>query len=64
MAHKIELKVTVTLERESGKFASRLDMIEALIELVEGQLDGEQLLGIGVDADSNYYITGAYVEEM
>lgn len=57
MAHTISLTVTFTLEREEGKFASRSDMADALIELVESSLDGEAIYGLGADADSTYEIT-------
>ena len=63
MAHNFTLKVSVELNRVSGKFASRDEMLEALIGMVEGADEG-QVDGIGADGESNYTIDMWEVEEL
>jgi hypothetical protein len=50
-------RIEVEIERESGKFASREEIGEKLIEAIE-QAD---LSGLGADGDSEYVISGADV---
>lgn len=62
MAHAFTFTVRVELERESGKFASRDEMAEAIIEMLEGADEGS-IYGIGADGDSTYNTTSWEVEE-
>jgi hypothetical protein len=62
MAHVLKFTVTVTLDRESGKFAPRDDMAEALISELEGA-DPGYVSGIGADGDSEYVVSSWEVEE-
>lgn len=63
MAHTFEFKITVTLERDQGKFASREEMSEALIAELEGA-DPGGVYGIGADGSSDYSVTDFTVEEV
>ena len=62
MAHTFEFKITVTLERTTGKFASRDEMAEALIAELDNDPGG--IYGIGADGASEYDVTEFTVEEM
>lgn len=62
MAHKFTFSVTVDLEREEGKFASRDEMAEAIIEWLEGADEGA-IYGIGADGESTYNTVSWEVEE-
>lgn len=62
MAHKFTFTVTVEVEREEGKFASREEMAEAIIEWLESADEGS-IDGIGADAESTYTTTLWEVEE-
>ena len=62
MSHKFTFTVTVELEREQGKFASRDEMGETLIEWLEGADEGA-IYGIGADGESNYNTITWDVEE-
>jgi hypothetical protein len=62
MAHHFTFTVTVELERESGKFASRDEMAESIIGEIES-MDPGYVSGIGADGDSEYQITNWEVEE-
>lgn len=62
MAHTFEFKITVTLERTQGKFASRDEMSEALMSELEGA-DPGGVYGIGADGNSDYEVTDFSVEQ-
>lgn len=62
MAHTFTLTVNVELQRTQGKFASRDDMIGALIEELEG-MDPGSIYGLGADGDSEYEVTSWTVDE-
>ncbi|MGB3414052.1 MAG: hypothetical protein WBA28_04990 [Microbacteriaceae bacterium] len=62
MAHTIRLTIEVVLERSQGKFASRDEMTEALIDEIE-QSDPGTLYGLGADGESEYEIVEWNVEE-
>lgn len=61
MAHRFTFTVEVELERTEGKFASRDEMAEAIIDMLEGAEDG--VYGIGSDGDSNYEVSNWEVSE-
>lgn len=63
MAHTFEFKITVTLERSTGKFAARDEMAEAIISELEGA-DPGGVYGIGADGASDYEVTDFQVEEL
>lgn len=60
------MKITLIVEAEvahvTGKFASRDELTDALIENIEDADDGE-IVGVGVDQDSEYSITSWSVSE-
>jgi hypothetical protein len=56
MAHVLKLQIEVTLERTEGKFASRSEMAEALVNELEG-MDPGSLYGLGANSESTYDIT-------
>ncbi len=62
MAHTFTFTVTVTLERESGKFAPRDEMADELISWLENADEGS-VSGIGADGDSEYTVTSWEVVE-
>ncbi len=62
MAHKFTLTVEVEVERTEGKFASREEMAEALIEALE-QADPGELYGLGADGMSTYQVNSFEVSE-
>jgi len=62
MAHKFTFTVSVELEREEGKFASREEMADAIREWLEGADEGA-IYGIGADGDSTYNTTSWEVDE-
>lgn len=57
MTHRIRVTIDVELERIQGKFASRSEMAEAIIDELEGA-DPGSIYGIGADADSDYEVVG------
>jgi hypothetical protein len=57
-----EFLVRVELERESGKFASRDDIAERLLESIEAADPGE-IDGVGADGESVYTIVEWSVDE-
>lgn len=63
MAHRFTFTIEVTLERESGKFASRDEMADALVDVLE-QADPGTVDGIGSDGDSYYTVSDFTVEEV
>lgn len=62
MAHTFEFKVTVTVERVTGKFASRDEISEAIMSELEGA-DPGYLSGLGTDGSSDYETTDFTVED-
>ena len=62
MAHRFTFTVTVELEREAGKFASRDEISAALIEWLESADEGV-VDGIGADGESSYTTISWEVEE-
>lgn len=54
--------VTVELNRESGKFASREELAEQLTEALESANPGS-VDGVGADSDSTYAVDDWSVEE-
>lgn len=62
MAHHFEFNVSVSLERLEGKFASRSDMEDALVEIIEGYIDGEVLDGLGSDGETSYEVSDFSVD--
>lgn len=62
MAHKFTFTVEVEVERTEGKFASRDEMSEAIIDNVRDSDPGE-LYGLGADGASTYEVTSWEVEE-
>ena len=52
---KFSFTVEVEVERESGKFASREEIIEALTEAIEGA-NPDVVDGVGADGDSVYNV--------
>lgn len=56
MAHRFKFTVEVTLERSEGKFASRDEMIEAIVEWLD-QANQDSIQGIGPDSDSSYDVS-------
>jgi Arc/MetJ-type ribon-helix-helix transcriptional regulator len=63
MTIQIELKVIVTLEHVTGKFASRDDMIEKLIEELEGA-ELSSLDDLGEDGATSYEVASWEIEEI
>lgn len=55
--------VTVEVERVTGKFASRVEIQEALVEAIEQGAYDAALDGIGADGESEYEVTAAFVNE-
>lgn len=62
MAHKFTITVEVEVERLEGKFASRDEMAEAIIEAIDGA-NPYDLSGLGADGDSTYDVTNWEVWE-
>lgn len=62
MAMTFEFKVTVTVERVSGKFASRDEISEALMAELEGA-EPYGVSGLGADGMSEYETSDFTVEE-
>lgn len=62
MALRFAFTVTVEIERESGKFASREEIAEVLIEWLESADQGT-VDGIGADGESSYSTTSWEVDE-
>jgi hypothetical protein len=53
---EFEFTVKVTVERESGKFASRDEIAEELRQAIE-YADPGSVSGVGADGDSEYAVT-------
>jgi hypothetical protein len=62
MSHHFKFTVTVELDRESGKFASRDEMAEQITDALESA-DPGYVSGIGAYGDSEYSVTDWTVEE-
>lgn len=62
MAHSFTLTVHVELVRESGKFASRDEMFDAIRDTLEGA-DPGSIDGIGADGESYYNVESWEVDE-
>lgn len=62
MAHTFSFTITAIVERESGKFASRDEIADEIINELEGA-DPGYVSGIGADGDSEYTIIDWTVEE-
>lgn len=64
MAHTFTFKVTVTVERQQGKFASRDDIVDILTSEIQSGAEGASISGIGADGDSEYEVTDVDVMEI
>lgn len=62
MAHTFVFTVTVEVERDSGKFASRDDIAEQLRDELE-RADPGTVSGVGADGSSEYTVTRFEVED-
>lgn len=62
MGHRFTFTVSVELSRESGKFAGRDEMAEALRDAIESA-DPGSVDGIGADGDSTYNVDDWTVDE-
>lgn len=58
---KIRVMVEVEVDRVTGKFASKDDVVEAIAEEIEGAISGLSLDGLGADGDSEYEVTDVSV---
>lgn len=54
--------VTVSLRRESGKFASRQEIADEIIDRLQ-EAANEDVDGVGADGDSTYVVDDCSVEE-
>ena len=62
MAHRFTFTVHVELEHQSGKFVTREEMAEELLDWLENADQGS-LDGIGADGESTYETTTWEVDE-
>jgi hypothetical protein len=62
MAHTFEFIVRVSVDRDSGKFASRDEIAEQLRDAIEGA-DPGSVSGVGADGDSEYSVGDWTVED-
>lgn len=60
---RVKIEVEVELEFQSGKFAPRDEVVDQLVEAIEGADPGE-VSGIGADGDSSYGVVGWDVTEV
>jgi len=58
----LQFMVTVELRKESGKFAPREELVDAVREQIE-QAAGEGVDGVGADGESVYVVDDLLVEE-
>lgn len=58
---RIEVTVSVEVERVQGKFAPKDDIEAAVIEAIEGA-NPDTISGVGADGDSEYQVTDWVVE--
>lgn len=63
MTHKIIIETTFEVEREEGKFASREEIAEGLIDAVREMLDEHVLYGLGAEGTSSYRVSDMESEE-
>lgn len=63
MAHTFRFVVEVELSRESGKFAARDEMADAIRDAIESA-DPGSVDGIGADGDSTYTVERFDVDEL
>lgn len=61
---QFEFTVTIEVERESGKFASRDEISEAIGDALGDAVDSIDLDGIGPDGESVYVVSDSNVEEI
>jgi hypothetical protein len=54
-SHHFTVTVRVELSRESGKFASREEMLEAIVDELDN-VDPGQFDGLGADGESTYIV--------
>ena len=59
---QFSFSITVEVDRESGKFASREEIRDAIREALESADPGE-VFGVGADGDSTYTVTDWSVAE-
>lgn len=64
MAHHFSFTVDVTVERISGKFATRSDIADAIREALESGANDAYVSGIGDDGNSEYEVTDVTVDEV
>jgi hypothetical protein len=60
---RLEYRVTVEIERLQGKFASKDEITEAILEEIRGA-NPDSIDGLGADGTSEYEITDWDVEEV
>ena len=63
MSHEFTFVVTVTVDRVSGKFASRDEMAEPMIAALTEAIGSVDLTGLGVDCESEYTVVDSEVVE-
>lgn len=63
MSHRFEFKVSVEVERESGKFAARDEISDALLAELELS-DPGTVGGLGADGMTDYNVIDFTVEEL
>lgn len=61
MAHRFKFEVEVTVERTTGKFASREELADAIRDMLENADEGS-IYSVGADGDSEYETTEWQVE--
>jgi hypothetical protein len=61
-SHHFTVTLRVELSRESGKFASREEMAQAIVDELDGS-DPGTLYGLGADGDSSYTVESWTAEE-
>lgn len=64
MSHSFKFLVEVDLERETGKFASRDDMSEAISSALEDAENGIDVTGLGPDSSSEYTVSVFGITEL
>ena len=62
MTMEFTFTVTVSVTRESGKFASRDEIADQIIEAIE-EANPEEISGIGSDGESTYTVDEWMAEE-
>lgn len=59
---QVNFNVSIEVERQAGKFASRDEITQALQSALEDGLDGADLSTLGADGESVYDIIDTTVE--